>query len=45
MKTFQCSCSRTKEVEDNIIMVICEHCQEAMKEIKGDKNESKRETN
>ena len=34
MKTYQCECSRKREVEDNIVMVICYECQKEMKEVK-----------
>ena len=39
MRTFRCSCSKTKVVEDNIIMVVCEGCQREMIELnkEGDK--------
>ena len=36
MKTYQCECSRKKEVEDHIIFVGCPECQKLMKEIKKD---------
>ena len=38
MKTFRCSCSNIRVVEDNIIMVICKGCQRAM-EVVEEKNE------
>ena len=34
MKTYQCECSRKREVEDNIILVLCQECQKSMKEVK-----------
>ena len=36
MKTYKCECSKKKEVEDNVIMVICYECQRAMREVKED---------
>ena len=34
MRTYQCECSRKKEVEDNVILVMCPECQKSMKEVK-----------
>lgn len=34
MKTYQCECSRKREVEDNVTLVICYFCQKTMKEVK-----------
>ena len=39
MKTFRCSCSDTRIVEDNIIMVICKRCQKSMVQVNSDAQE------
>ena len=36
MKQWLCNCGRRKETKDNVVMAICNGCQEKMKEIKGD---------
>ena len=43
MKTFKCfNCGKEKKVEDNIIIVICDGCQESMHELKKEEKDGER---